>query len=384
MNTSTLVAVAVSLTFAAACSAPPPPSASSAPPVTVTTDRAAMTTVATPFEAGGVVRARLTATIASRVMAPVGDVLVKAGDRVRQGATLATLDARELTANAARADAALTEAIESGRAAESDVRSAEAALRLARASYDRVKTLHDSRSATPQELDEATTALAAAEARLSGSRSRVSAATAARNAAEAARRAADVAASYAVLTAPFDGTIAERLVDPGAMASPGTPLLVVEDASSLRLEVQLDESRVAGISVGQSVEASVDAAADAGWCKGRVAEIGRVNPASHDFLVKIDMTPGTAVRTGAFGRARFAGPAHRALTVPENSLIRRGQLTFVFLVTRDGAARLRAIVAGTSEQGRTEVLAGLADGDLVVSSPSPSLTDGSRVTGARP
>jgi RND family efflux transporter MFP subunit len=380
---NTTMFIAAAALMASGCAAPAPPPVSMAAPMPVAIGRAAITDVAESFEAGGVVRARLTAMIASRVMAPVTTVHVRPGDRVRQGAPLVTLDARELTANAARAAAALMEAIESVRASESDVRAADAGLRLARAGYDRVKTLHDSRSATPQELDDATSALAGAEAHLSSAQARASAAAAARTAADAARHAADVSASYAVLSAPFDGSVTERFVDPGTLASPGTPLVVIEDPSALRLEVQLDEARAGGVFVGEPIEASIDTTPDPGWCRARLAEIGRLNAASHSFLIKIDLPSGARVRTGAFGRARFSGPVRRAVTVPETSLIRRGQLTLAFFVTTDGVARLRAIVPGTTANGRTEVLAGLADGDRVVSTPAPSLTDGARVTEQR-
>ena len=383
MRHTTITLAAITLTLAAGCAAPAPSSESPSAPVSVTIERATTTNVAESFEAGGVVRARLTSTIASRVVAEVAAVHVKAGDRVRRGAPLVTLDARELAANASHAAATLTETVESGHAADADVRAAEAALRLASASYDRVKTLHDTRAATAQEFDEATTALAGAEARLSGAQARASAAAAARTAAEAAQRTADVSASYAVLTAPFDGLIAERFVDPGAMASPGTPLVAVEDPSALRLEVQLDEARAARVAVGQTVDVLLDASPDAGWCTAQVAEIGRLNPASHNFLVKIELPPGSGARSGAFGRARFSGAAHRGITVAEASLVRRGQLTFVYLVTTDNVARLRAIVAGTPVGGRAEVLAGLADGDPVVANPPLSLTDGARVAGPR-
>jgi multidrug efflux pump subunit AcrA (membrane-fusion protein) len=65
-------------------------------------------------------------------------------------------------------------------------------------------------------------------------------------------------------------------------------------------------------------------------------------------------------------------------------LIKRGQLTFVYRIDTDMRARLRPISIGTSGQERVEVLAGLSEGDAIVTNPPPSLTDGARVTGGQP
>ena len=138
-----ITAVCISLLGAAlgaGCASTPPPSATERAPVPVSVGNAEIVDIPSSFEAGGVVRARATAVIASRVMAPVAVVHVRAGDRVRRGAPLVTLDAREITANSTRASAALTSAIEAARAAESDTQAADAALRLARATHERINT----------------------------------------------------------------------------------------------------------------------------------------------------------------------------------------------------------------------------------------------------
>jgi multidrug efflux pump subunit AcrA (membrane-fusion protein) len=89
------------------------------------------------------------------------------------------------------------------------------------------------------------------------------------------------------------------------------------------------------------------------------------------------------LRSGLFGRARLSEPARRALTVPASAIINRGQLTFVYIVDAEGRARLRPISVGSADRDRVEVLAGLREGEAIVTSPSPSLADGTRVTGER-
>jgi RND family efflux transporter MFP subunit len=336
------------------------------------------------FEAGGVVRARHTAAVASRLMAPVLAVHVVPGDRVRRGAPLVTLDNREIEANRSRAAAAFASAVEAARAAESDLASAKAGAALARATHDRIRTLHDKRSATPQELDQAASALDAAEAQLSAARARVAAAAAAREAAQAASDAATITASYAVLTAPFDGLITGRSADPGVMATPGLPLVTVEDAAGFRLEVALDEARAAHVAVGHTARVQVgDADSSNHWTgEAHVSEIARVDPASHSFLIKLDLPATPSLRSGLFGRARFAGPARPTLVVPASAAIRRGQLTFVYTVNPDGHAVLQPVSPGAESHSRLEILAGIREGDRVIADPPPSLSDGMPVTGA--
>jgi RND family efflux transporter MFP subunit len=197
--------------------------------------------------------------------------------------------------------------------------------------------------------------------------------------ATAGASAADVAASYATLTAPFDGVVTEKSVDPGNMASPGQPLVTVEDDRSFRLEVRLDVSRAALVHVGDDARVRLDGVApDA---TGRVAEMERmVDPGSHDFLVKIDLPSGTPLRSGMYGRAAFRGAMRKGLAVPESAVIRRGQLVSVFVVDADNHARLRLVNASAAADGQIEIRAGVQAGERVVLAPPPALVDGSPVT----
>lgn len=351
-------------------------------PVAVTTTMVNDGDIGSTFEAGGVVRARATATLAARVMAPVLTVSVKAGDRVSRGSTLITLDAREMAAQVARGSASVTAADEAARASQSQSAAAEANVTLARATYDRIKGLHSRQSATAQELDQATAALAAADAQLAGARAQSLAAAASRDAARAGADAATIGLSYTTLTAPFDGIVASRTVDPGSLAAPGMPLLVLEQSGPTRLDVSLDEARAGRVVVGQAVEVQADGAAGH-WLSATVTEVGRTDPSTHSFIVKIDLPADTDVRTGTFGRARFALPARRGLTVPATSLVRRGQLAFVFIADQEAHARLRPVTPGpTADDERVEILAGLTAGERILVSPPPSLRDGTPVTAA--
>ena len=333
------------------------------------------------FEAGGVVRAQTTAALSARVLAPVVGVHVRTGDGVKRGATLVTLDSRELAAHAARGKASLLAAEQAARAAEAQIQAAEAGLRLARATHDRISRLHEQKSATTHERDQALEGLRAAEAQVSGAQAQRAAALAARDAALASAEASDVGLSYTTITAPFDGVVATRSVDPGAMAAPGMTLLVLEQRGAARLEATLDEARAGTVTMGQPVEVNINGT-NSSWHSATVTELGRLDAASHSFLVKIDLPSTLSPRSGAFGRARFIGSPRRALTVPVSSVVRRGQLALVFVVGPNRLARLRPVSQGPAGGDRVEILAGLTERDWVVTAPPAELRDGTPITEA--
>ena len=362
-------------TVLAGCSARPAAAApaNTAKAIAVTTAQVAMTDVARTIDSGGVVQARTTATIAARILAPVREVRVSPGDQVRKGQTLIVLDGDDLAAGARAARAAALAAEQGAKAAAAELLAAEAGLALARASHDRIASLQAKRSATAQELDDATATLRSADARVASASARALQAASAVESARAAGDQASTTHSFTTIAAPFDGLITEKMVEPGNMASPGMPLLRLEDTRGFRLEVRVDESRIGQIRNGDSVPVFLGAETTA--ITGTVVEVSRaVDADARAFLVKIALPDARGLRSGEFGKARFAGTPRRALTVPSSAIVRRGQLTSVFVVDQ-GTARVRLVNLRESE-----VLAGLTESEVVILSPPASVTDGRRVS----
>ena len=344
-------------------------------PVSVATVTVAKAPHAALVEAGGLVQARTTAVITSRLMAPVREVRVAPGQRVKAGQVLVVLDDRDLGAQARSASSAAGAAEQAVAAGTADRRAAEASLALAKASYDRVAALHGRKSATPQELDQATAALRAAEAQASAIDARILQAQASLASARAGSEAASVTAGFAMVTAPFAGVVTEKLVEPGNMAAPGTPLLRIEDDGALRLDVRVDAAKVVAVAVGQDVDVELDAATPV-LLHGTVAEVARaMDSDARAYLVKITLPADARLRSGMFGRARFAGAQAPALLVPPAAIVRRGQVTSVF-VSEGDVARLRMVVLGRTLHEGVEVVTGLADGERIVTAPPIGLTDG--------
>ena len=345
--------------------------AGTAEPIAVATARVAMTDVATAIDSGGVVQARTTATITARILAPVREVRVSPGDHVRAGQTLIVLDGDDLAAAARAARAAAVAAGQGAKAAAAELEAAEAGLALARSSHDRIAVLQAKRSATAQELDDATAALRTAEARVAGTSARVLQATSAVDSARAAGDQASTTESFTTIAAPFAGMVTEKMVEPGNMASPGMPLLRLEDTRGFRLEVRVDESLAGQIRNGDNVPVVLGTTS----ITGTVVEVSRaVDADARAFLVKIALPDAAGLRSGAFGKARFGGPPRRALNIPSSAIVRHGQLTSVFVVD-NGVARVRLV--SLSESG---VLAGLAESEMVILSPPADIADGRRVS----
>jgi RND family efflux transporter MFP subunit len=311
------------------------------------------------------------------MMGYVREVTVREGDHVRKGQLLVALDARDLDAGSGHATAALEEVRSAVPEAESAEKAAQANLDLAQTTFKRMQELLSKRSISSQEFDEASAKVKAAQAAWETARARR-----AQIDSQAARvqqevRAAEVARSYAGITAPFDGVVTAKSVEPGTMAVPGASLLTVERDGAFRLEAAVEESRLSAIRVGQSVSVTLDGADRA--IESRVSEIvPAVDAASRSYTVKIDLPAMPQVRSGLFGRASFAMSSRPALSIPAAAVKENGQLQSV-LIADNGVARTRLITAGAKSKDQIEVLSGLAAGEQIIFPVPSNLADGAPV-----
>lgn len=335
------------------------------------------------LEAGGVVAAQETASLSSRMVAAIVDVRVTAGDRVRAGDMLVSLDARDVIERTHQMQANALAAEKSLAQARTEQTAAEAEQRLATAWHTRIITLHSRNSSTDQERDEADARLAAAATRVAGALAAIEVAEANLASARSAVGAATANESYTTIRAPFDGLITERLTDPGNLAAPGVPLLRIESDGARQVLVRVDEARAAYVHSGDTVALEIDHAGDPAVrnkaLEGVVTEVARaIGTDQRAFTVKVTIPRSVSVRSGTFARVIFRGASRRALVVPTHAIRRQGQVSSVYVV-QDGVARLRLIQTGLAFEAGTEVLAGLDAGESVIASPSSRVADGARV-----
>ena len=191
-------------------------------------------------------------------------------------------------------------------------------------------------------------------------------------------RAAELALGETRITAPATGVVVDRRVEPGDLAMPGQPLLVLDDPRAYRLEAEVGESAVGRVRVGQRVPVVLDSLGRT--LEGRVVEIiPASDPSSRTVTVKLDLPVDPGLRSGLFGRARFPAGERQVLVVPSSALVERGQLTAVYVVDDQAIARLRLVTAGGRHADRVEILSGLDAGERVVVEGASRVSDGSRV-----
>ena len=210
-------------------------------------------------EVTGQITAVAQATLSSQIRSTVEELLVREGTAVKKGQTLVVLDSRDLREELARAQA------------ESE---------NARAHLARMKQLYGEDAVSKQEKENADRTFKVAEA---------------------SRRAALTKVSYTIVTAPFDGVITEKKIEVGEIASPGQPLLKMEDPQRLRLEATVAEGDLQALSRGATIPVMIDALGPK-TLSGTVAQILPTgDPATHTFLVKVNCRRRPGSKPGCSG-----------------------------------------------------------------------------------
>lgn len=329
------------------------------------------------YRASGTVRGHATATLTSKGLGQVRAVHVRSGDRVQQGQLLIELEANDVRAGVARARAALALATASKLEADNAIAAAKAHAGLAKTQHQRSQQLLKQGVISQREYDETEARTTSAEAQEQGARARAAAAESGIQEARAAVSEAEAQLGYTKLTAPFAGRVLERLVDPGTLASPGTPLLVLADDAALRVEAFVPECHAAGIKLGGSAQLELEGSAP---LVGKISEIvANVDMASRSFLVKVDVPEGgTELRPGTFARVIFPMGSESRLVLPGAAVTHFGALERVFVIEH-GQAQLRMVTTGERQDGFVTVLSGLSDGERVVVAPPAGLRDRERI-----
>lgn len=305
-------------------------------------------------EAAGTVRAAQTSQLASQIMGSITRISVREGDRIHRGQVIATIDEAQQNAGLDRANAQLQAAQQELAATESDYALAESTLK-------RYQSLYDKKSLSPQEFDEV-------KARFAGAQARRDAARAGKAQGESGVVQARTSLGYTQIRAPFDGIVTAKLADVGTMASPGMPIVTVEDPTRFRLEAPVDESTIAIVRLGDTVPVAIDSANLE--VQGKVVQIlPAADPGSRTFLVKVELPRLPQIRSGLFGRAHFQRGLRDTLLVPESAVLDRGQLKGLYVLGPDQVAALRYVTLGRNSQGKFEILSGLESGERFISDP---------------
>jgi RND family efflux transporter MFP subunit len=317
-------------------------------------------------------------------MSTVQQVPVREGDFVKRGQVLAQLDDRELSARRDAAQAASQRAAAGIMQAMNHVTAAQAQADVMQKTYDRYSLLKRQNSVSPQEFDEISAKQQAAQADLGQAKAGLNDAEAGATQAESEARAAYELAGYARITAPFDGCVVRRMVDPGSLISPGVTLFIVEDTSHYQFQATLPAEAPHTIKKNSSARVMLDGLSQRALA-GRVAEIeSGADAASHTLSARVDLPRDAALRSGLFGHAFFLRGEKHSLLASTDSIVQRGQLAGIYVVDDSGLIHWRVLTLGKTNGNQVEILSGLTDGDATVLNPDNRELDGKKSGAAVP
>lgn len=294
------------------------------------------------YSTEAIVEAVRQSTVSAQVAGRITAVNFDVGDRVKAGQVIVRIDPSELSQAVAGSQAQAAQA--------------EAQLANAKANYDRQVQLFQQKFISQAALDRATAEYRAAQAAAQAARAGVGQTATVR--------------SYTTLTAPFSGVVMARHVEVGEMASPGKPLMTGFDPNDLRVVANVPQYKLAEIQ--KSPKASVEIPSLGKWIEAKgITVLPSADTATHTVKVRIDLPEDlVGVIPGIYARAYFATGEARKLVIPNSAVLRRSEITGVYVVDAKSRVSLRQVRLGeVTPKGEVEVLAGLNPGDTIALDP---------------
>ena len=293
----------------------------------------------------GVVEAIRQTVLAAQVAGAIIELRAKVGDTVKAGQVLARIDARaaEHTAHASQAQ----------------VQAARASLDVAAKDFNRQKLLFQKGFISQAALDQSEAVYKASTAQV--------------NAQIAQAGATRSQSDFYTLRAPDNGIVAEVPVVQGEMALPGRAIFTVYDPAQLRVTATIPQTANLSATAPQAIKVELPGAAQKWIVPIRLTQLPTADPNTHTMQLRLDLPSGTReVTPGVFARVwlPMQGKAVGSrVFVPTTAVVRRAELTGVYVVGVDGKPMLRQIRLGRSTQDSIEVLAGVSAGELIATDP---------------
>jgi RND family efflux transporter MFP subunit len=286
------------------------------------------------------VEAAQTTLISSRLLAGIVAVRVRAGDTVNRGDLLLELENSDIKAQVQQAEA--------------QIRSTTARMNEARQNLGRVEELQAGGVMSVADLEKAQAIHETLVAEHAG--------------ASQALEEAKTALGYTEIVAPFDGRVVDRFAEPGDTAQPGIKLLALYNPLSLRVEAQVREVLALNLETGQTLQVEIPSLQKV--VEAVIEErVPAADPGSRSFLVKAGMAFDRNLLPGMYARLLVPAGTGKQLLIPADRVVHVGQLDLVW-VYQDGQSYRRFVRIGqVLQDGRIEILSGLAEGELVLPLP---------------
>jgi RND family efflux transporter MFP subunit len=307
------------------------------------------------LSASGRVEAVQSANISTRIMGHVEAVKVELGQKVTKGQLLAKVGNTDMSAKLAQVKA--------------NTVAAEAAYKNVEKDYKRFEALVAANSASKKEWDDISTLFEASKAQW--------------QAAKQMEKEVMGHLAYSDLRAPFNGVVTNKFVKVGDLAKPGVPLFEVEAPGEFQVVVRMPESQVNQFDAQGPVSIFVKSL-DKTFAGKVLAASSSAKNTGGQYLVKISLEgPSDDLKSGMFVNAHFNSlETDRAATLylPESALVKRGQLTGVYVASSQNTALLRWLRLGKRIDGKAEVLSGLTQGETYIASSEGKLYNGAPIT----
>ncbi len=289
------------------------------------------------------------AQISSRLIGYIKGLEVKVGQTVKRGQLLFSIDSADIKSQIVQANAGYHQAV--------------AGLNDATLDYDRFTQLYKEKSVSKQRYD---------KIRLQYSIAQQSVA-----AAKSALNQAKEQLNYANVKAPFAGVIVDKMAVAGDLASPGKPIVVIENTASLIVQTEVAGDLFAVLKMGD--EATVLVEGQSGPLVGTVYTlVSSANPKTRTHTVKLSLPVINDVNSGTFARVSFKRGVRYTMMIPKSAVVNRAGIDGVF-INKDGKAFFHMVRTGLDIGDKVEIQAGLALGDQIVVDNNQSLLNGDRI-----
>lgn len=329
--------------------------------------------VARTLSLPGSVEAFEKAKLYAKVAGYLEQIHVDIGDQVKKGQVLAVLDIPEMPPEYAQAEAELTEA-------QAQYAKAQADYALQKVIHERSQTLRAREAITQQDLDEAKARHGVAAAGVKLAQARI-------DNVRAHLGKLKTLMDYAKITAPFDGIVTERFVDPGALIQAATtasvniaPVVTVQRVATVRVFADVPEPDVPTVDRGDPATLVLSALPQKKF-EGEVARFASaLDPSTRTMKVEVDFpNPDGLLRPGMYGNLTLALETKaEALTLPAAALVVQQGKTFVYII-QDGHVRRGEVTTGIDDGIRVEIVKGLQGNEEVVVAGASAVNDGSAV-----
>ena len=320
------------------------------PSLTVTTTKATQTDWPIQLSANGNIAPWQEAIVGAESNGlRLSDVKANVGDVVRRGQTLAQFAPDTVRADLAQQAAAVAEA--------------EAALAEAEANAARARTLQDSGAMSTQQINQYITAAKTAAARLQS--------------AKAVRDGGQLRVNFTRVVAPDDGVISARSATVGAVVGAGQELFRLIRKNRLEWRAEVTAADLAKVAPGQAVVVTTPTGATV---SGKVRVVApTVDTSTRNAIVYVDLASNAAAKSGMFASGDFSVGSARALSLPQQAVVLREGMSYVYLLLADNKVSQLKVQTGRRFNDRVEISSGLKGSETVVVNGAAFLAQGDTV-----